>query len=112
MLSVSSPSLTCRAELWTLSLRSLSIQTRRARWHALQVEERTGEIPQLLSDVQVPQVLVVAETVEISQLQAAEKIAETPETHTIQGIQTTQSLDTAPVRQVSQAGVVEVNPTR
>ena len=65
------------------------------------------EVPQ----VQVPHVQVVAETVEISQLQAVEKIVETRETQTIQSIQTSESSVTAPVRQVSQAGVVEVHPT-
>ena len=65
------------------------------------------EVPQ----VQVPHVQVVAETVEISQLQAVEKIVETRETQMIQSIQTSESSDTAPVRQVSQAGVAEVHPT-
>ena len=65
------------------------------------------EVPQ----VQVPHVQVVAETVDISQLQAVEKIVETRETQMIQSIQTSESSDTAPVRQVSQEGVAEVHPT-
>ena len=85
----------------------------------VQTVQKTMEIPQfqcidkVVDDpvVQVPQIQVVDKTVEDPQLQIVEQIVETPETQTIQGIQTSESLDTAPVRQVSQAGVAEVHLT-
>ena len=88
----------------------------------MQVVEKTTEIPQLrVADkvvdvpvvlvVQAPQVQVSEKTVEISQLQAMEKIVETSETQTIQGARTSERSGTAPVCQVSQAGVEEVHAT-
>ena len=56
----------------------------------------------------VPQSQVAEETVEIAQLDVLEKIAETPQTKTIQGIQAPESLGTTPVCQVAQTGHVEV----
>ena len=50
---------------------------------------------------------VVSETVEVSQLDVVEKSAETPEIQTIHGTQTSESLSTAPVRQMAQSEVVE-----
>ena len=69
--------------------------------------QKTTEIPQLqfpdqavdapvVVQRQVPQVHVVKKTVEISQLQAVEKIVETRETQTIQGVQTSESLNNDP----------------
>ena len=46
----------------------------------------------VVSVVQAPRVQVSEKTLEISQLQAAEKIVEARETQTIQGIQTSESL--------------------
>ena len=57
----------------------------------VQVVERTGEIPQLLSDVLVFQVQVAAETVEIPQSLSGQKIAMIPEVRTVQGTQTSES---------------------
>ena len=51
-----------------------------------------------------PRVQTVEKTVEISQLQ----IVEIPEIQTVQGTQTSQSLGTALVRQVTLAEIVEV----
>ena len=79
----------------------------------VQTVQKTMEIPQLqcvdkvVVNPEAPQVQVSAKTVEISQLQAAEKIVETRETQTIQGIQTPESLDTAPFRQVHLAGAMK-----
>ena len=56
----------------------------------------------------VPQSQVAEETVEIAQLDVFEKIAETPQTQTIQGTQAPESLGTTPVCQVAQTGHVEV----
>ena len=80
-----------------------------------QTVQKTTEIPQLqFSDqvvdvpvafvVLVPQMQVVPETVEISQLDVVEKSAETPEIQTIHGTQTSESLSTAPVRQMATVG--------
>merc|ERR1711945_20320 len=85
----------------------------------VQTVQKTIEIPQLqyvdkvvdvpvVQVVQVPQVQVVEKTVEIPQLQIVEKIVEIPEIQTVQGTQTSESLGTAPVRQVAQAEIVEV----
>ena len=59
--------------------------------------------------VQVPQMQVVEKTVEGPHLQIVEQIVETPETQTIQGIQTSESLDTAPLRQVHPTDVVKTD---
>ena len=83
-----------------------------------QTVQKTTEIPQLQFPDQVvdvplafvvlvPQMQVVPETVEISQLDVVEKSAETPEIQTIHGTQTSESLSTAPVRQMAQSEVVE-----
>merc|ERR1719284_1005822 len=82
----------------------------------VQTVQKTIEIPQLqyvdkvvdvpvVQVVQVPQVQVVEKTVEIPQLQIVEKIVEIPEIQTVQGTQTSESLGTAPVRQVAPAGI-------
>ena len=52
--------------------------------------------------------MTVEKTVEIPQLQIVEKIVEIPEIQTVQGTQTSESLGTAPVRQVAPAEIVEV----
>ena len=57
--------------------------------------------------VQVPQIEVVEKTVEGPQLQIVEQVVETPETQTIQGIQTSENLDTAPLRQMHPTDVVK-----
>ena len=57
----------------------------------VQFLNKVDEIP-VVAQRQVSQMQVVAETAEIPQLQAAEKIVETRETQTIQGIQTSESL--------------------
>ena len=83
-----------------------------------QTVQKTTEIPQLQFPDQVvdvplafvvlvPQMQVVQETVEISQLDVVETSAETSEIQTIHGTQTSESLSTAPVRQVAQSEVVE-----
>ena len=54
--------------------------------------DKVVDVPVVLV-VQAPQVQVSEKTVEISQLQAAEKIVETRETQTIQGVQTSESLN-------------------
>ena len=72
----------------------------------LRVADKVVDVPVVLV-VQAPQVQVSEKTVEISQLQAAEKIVETRETQTIQGIQTPESLDTAPLRQVHLTGAMK-----
>ena len=84
----------------------------------VQAVQKTMEIPQLQCVdeaidgivVQVPRVQVVEKTVEGPQLQIVEHIVETPETQTIQGTRTYESLGSAPVRRVTQAGVGEVRP--
>ena len=107
---------------WPVINEKINQVTKHPEVPQVQVSEKTVGIPQLecidkLVDVpvvlvaQVPHVQVVAETVEISQLQAVEKIVETSETQTIQGARTSERSGTAPVRQVSQAGVEEVHPT-
>ena len=58
--------------------------------------------------VQVPQVQVVEKTIEIPQLQIIEKSVEIPEIQTVQCTQTSESLGTAPVREVAPAEIVEV----
>ena len=84
----------------------------------VQTVQKTKEIPQLqcvdnvvdgpVAHVEhVPQTHVVEKTVEISQLDVVEKTAEIPEIQTIHGTQTSESLSTAPVRQVAQSEVVE-----
>ena len=77
----------------------------------VQAVQKTMEIPQLQcvdeaidgTVVQVPRVQVVEKTVGIPQLQIVEKTAEAPQTQTIQSTQTSESLGSAPVRQVAQA---------
>ena len=66
----------------------------------LQFPDHLIDVP-LAFDVLVPQMQVVSETVEISQLDVVEKSAETPEIQTIHGTQTSESLSTAPVRQMA-----------
>ena len=56
----------------------------------------------------VPQSQVAEETVAIAQLNVVNKTAETTETQTIQGTQTSESLGTARVCRVAQAGTVKV----
>ena len=68
------------------------------------IKERTVE--QTVDD-SVPQSQVAEETVEIAQLDVFEKIAETPQTQTIQGTQAPESLGTALVCQVAQMGPTE-----
>ena len=53
----------------------------------------TVQTPQLLSGVQVPQVQVVPETVEIPKLPFDEKIVVIPEIQTVQGPETSESLN-------------------
>ena len=72
----------------------------------LQFPDHLIDVP-LAFVVLVPQMQVVSETVEISQLDVVEKSAETPEIQTIHGTQTSESLSTAPVRQMAQSEVVE-----
>ena len=72
----------------------------------LQFPDHLIDVP-LAFVVLVPQMQVVPETVEISQLDVVEKSAETPEIQTIHGTQTSESLSTAPVRQMAQSEVVE-----
>merc|ERR1712135_264711 len=69
--------------------------------------DKVVDVP-VVQVMQVPQVQVVEKTVEIPQLQIVEKIVEIPEIQTVQGTQTSESLGTAPVRQVAQAEIVEV----
>ena len=77
------------------------------------------EIPQLqcideaIDDpvVQVSRVQVMERTVGIPQLRIVEKTADSLQTHTIQGTQTSESLGSAPVCQVAQAEVGEVHLT-
>ena len=69
------------------------------------------KINQVTKHAEVSQVQVVEKTVGIPQLQTVEQIVETPETKTIQGARTSERSGTAPVRQVSQAGVGEAHPT-
>merc|ERR1712107_906190 len=73
----------------------------------LQYVDKVVDVP-VVQVVQVPQVQVVEKTVEIPQLQIVEKIVEIPEIQTVQGTQTSESLGTAPVRQVAPAEIVEV----
>ena len=67
-----------------------------------QTVQKTVAIPQLqcvdkvVDNPEAPQVQVSEKTVEISQLQAVEKIVETRETQTIQGVQTSESLNNDP----------------
>ena len=68
--------------------------------------DKVIDVPVVLV-VKAPQVQVSEKTVEISQLQAVEKIVETRETQMIQSIQTSESSDTAPVRQVHFTGLVK-----
>ena len=86
--------------------------------HMVQTVQKTIETPQLqcidtVVDGPVahvehdPQAHVAEKTVEISQLDVVEKNAENLETQTIHGTQTSESLSTAPVRQVAQSEVVE-----
>ena len=56
----------------------------------------------------VPQSQVAEETIEIPQFDVVEKTAETTETQTIQGTQTPESLGSARVCRVAQAGTVKV----
>ena len=76
-----------------------------------QTVQKMVEVPPLqftvVSVVQAPQVQVSEKTVEISQLQAAEKIVETRGTHTIQSTQTSEKLGTASVCRSTQAEIVE-----
>ena len=72
----------------------------------LQFPDHLIDVP-LAFVVLVPQMQVVSETVEISQLDVVEKSTETPEIQTIHGTQTSDSLSTAPVRQMAQSEVVE-----
>ena len=80
---------------------------------SMETVQKTMKIPQLqcvdkvVDNPEAPQVHVSEETVEIAQLQAAEKIVETPETQAIQSIQTPESLDTAPLRQVHITGAMK-----
>merc|ERR1712012_1319198 len=77
----------------------------------VQTVQKTIEIPQLQyvdKVVDVPEVQVVEKTVEIPQLQIVEKIVEIPEIQTVQGTHTSESLGTAPIRQVAPAEIVEV----
>ena len=60
----------------------------------------TAKIPQLLSDAQCSQVQAVEQTVEIPLLQIVKKTVEIPEIQTVRGTQTSESLGTAPARQV------------
>ena len=83
----------------------------------VQTVQKTIEIPQLqcidkvdvpvVQVVQVPQVQVVEQTVEIHHLQTVEKNFEIPQIQMVQGTQTSESLGTAPVRQLPQAEIVE-----
>ena len=83
----------------------------------VQTAQKTMEIPQLqcigeaIDDpvVQVSRVQVIERTVGIPQLQIVEKTAEDPQTQTIQGTQTSESLDNASFHQVAQAETVEVD---
>ena len=72
----------------------------------LQFPDHLIDVP-LAFVVLVLQMQVVPETVEISQLDVVEKSDETPEIQTIHGTQTSESLSTAPVRQMAQSEVVE-----
>merc|ERR1712209_380195 len=85
----------------------------------VQTVQKTVEVPQLqfidkvvdipvVAQRQIPMVQTVEKTVEIPQLQIVEKIVEIPEIQTVQGTQTSESLGTAPVRQVAPAEIVEV----
>merc|ERR1712064_178886 len=85
----------------------------------LQFIDKVVDIP-VVAQRQIPMVQTVQKTVEIPQLQyidkvvdvpvvqIVEKIVEVPEIQTVQGTQTSESLGTAPVRQVAQAEIVEV----
>ena len=74
----------------------------------LQFPDHLIDVP-LAFVVLVPQMQVVPETVEISQLDVVEKSAETPEIQTIHDTQTSESLSTAPVRQMA-LECVKVHP--
>merc|ERR1712107_706044 len=73
----------------------------------VQTVQKTIEIPQLQYIDKVVDVPVV-QVVQVPRLQVVEKIVEVPEIQTVQGTQTSESLGTAPVRQVAQAEIVEV----
>ena len=71
------------------------------------VVEKTAEIP-VMTQRQNHMVQTVQMPMETPQLQIVEKTAETTETQTIQGTQTSESLGTAPVCRVAQARTVKV----
>ena len=82
----------------------------------MQVVEKTTEIPQFrVADkvvdvpvvlvVEAPLVQVIVKTIQISQLPFIEKIAVIPEIRTVPGTQTSESLNTAFLRRVTQAEI-------
>merc|ERR1712064_129760 len=73
----------------------------------VQTVQQTIEIPQMQYIDKVVDVPVV-QVMQVPQLQVVEKIVEIPEIQTVQGTQTSESLGTAPVRQVAPAEIVEV----
>ena len=66
-----------------------------------------SDVPAVLV-VRVPQVQVVVETVQIPQWSFVEKIVVIPESRTVQDTQTSESVNTAFVRHVTQAEMVHV----
>ena len=77
----------------------------------LQHTDQVVDVPVVLV-AQVPEVRVVEQTVEISQLPLAEKIDVIPEIRGVQGTQTSESSNTALVRWVTQVEMVDVVETR
>merc|ERR1711945_75660 len=73
----------------------------------VQTVQKTIEIPQMQYIDKVVDVPVV-QVMQVPQVQVVEKTVEIPEIQTVQGTQTSESLGTAPVRQVAQAEIVEV----
>merc|ERR1712135_84199 len=73
----------------------------------VQTVQKTIEIPQLQYVDKVVDVPVV-QVVQVPQVQIVEKTVEIPEIQMVQGTQTSESLGTAPVRQVAPAEIVEV----
>ena len=69
------------------------------------VHRQISVVQKIHKTMEVLQVQVVEKTVEIPQLQIVEQIVEVPEIQMVQGTQTSESLGTAPVRQVAQAEI-------
>ena len=73
----------------------------------LQVTDKVSDVPAVLV-VQVPQVQVVVETVQIPELPFVEKTVLIPESGTVKDTQTSESVNTAFVRHVTQAEMIDV----